>query len=190
MRDFPRPALSVAPADAVSAPALPSTHAASIKLLGGDEIIQFSIKPSLWMIPMVSARVAAVTLLLALAVAISSQSTWAPPQSLAVTALLLTAVARVLIASLQWASRLFVLTNRRVLRFSGIVDVKVAECALARIARTDLLLTIPQRLARVGSIRMTPSDDRLTVVTWEHVGRPAHVYQLLIRAIRNAQSGE
>jgi len=176
--------------DAPPAPVTKKVAQAQLELLGGDEIIQLSIKPSLWYIPLVSLNVVVPMLLLAAAVAFGMRFGWNLIGTIVFQAALCIAAARVAIAALQWASRLYILTNRRVMRFRGVLNVEVADCPLARIREASLDVAWYQRLPRLGTIHITPAKDAAPMFTWDHLARPSTVYQTLIRAIRRAQSHE
>lgn len=164
----------------------------SAALLDGGEIVEFSIKPSLWFVLFASAKVLAVLGIVALAVGLIVASS--PGLSLrgayAFSFVLLAAIVRILIGSLQWASRVYVLTNRRVMRVSGILDVSVTDCPLPRISTAHIRVTPGQALVGLGSIRMTPPDARLPTVNWEHVARPAMIHEKVVRAIQRSRSGD
>jgi hypothetical protein len=89
---------------------------------------------------------------------------------------------------LQWASRLYVLTNRRVLRFEGVLKVSVAECRLKQIGDVDVRPSWLGRGIRLGSIHMRPADEDARAIVWADVARPQEIHELLVRAIRKAQS--
>lgn len=156
--------------------------------LGGDEIVQLSIKPSLWFIPRVSFNALLLAAFVAVAVALAMRSGVTPVTALPFQVLTALAAARVGVATLQWASRLYVLTNRRVMRFKGVLSVNVAECPLARICAVDVQSQWGTRLVRIGTIRMQPADGGVAVITWDDIARPEETHELLVRAIRKAQS--
>lgn len=160
----------------------------AIELLDESEIVEFSIKPSLWYIVFVSARFLGAAALLAIAGALfrgeNADSLTTYLAALASIAALL----RVAIASLQWASRVYVLTNRRVMRCSGVLNVDVVDCKLADVARTHMQLGSVQRTLRLGTIQITPADQRQTPIAWEHVARAGDIYAKVVRAIKKAQS--
>jgi hypothetical protein len=164
--------------------------AAAVQLLDGGEIVEFSIKPSLWFVLLASGRVVVAALAMAAGVAIIALSGdgWTQRGAVFFAAILCVGLLRVLIGSLQWARRVYVLTNRRVMRVSGVLDVSVVDCPLAKISAAHVRMTISHRLLRLGTIRMTPADDRLPTVNWEHVARPALIHERLVRAIHRAQS--
>lgn len=162
-----------------------------IALLDSSEIIEMSIKPSLWFVPIVSARTILIAAGIGFVVVLAAWGTerFAATVAYAIAIAAAAAVVRVALASLQWASRVYILTNRRALRLSGVFSVEVRELPLARVAQAHVRLSPPQRVVRVGSIRMTPLDERLPRLTWDHVAHPAQVYEKLVRAIRRASSG-
>ncbi|MFQ5806954.1 MAG: PH domain-containing protein [Phycisphaerae bacterium] len=164
--------------------------AAKLELLDKDEIVELSIKPSLWFIAIVSARIVVLVGVLAAAVAIVMRDSGSLFAAYAVSLGVLAAVLRVVVASLQWASRVYILTNRRVMRFSGVLNVQIAECPLKRIGKTNLRLETVQRALRLGSICMTPAVENETVIVWDHVAKAGQVYEQVLRAIRKAQSGK
>ncbi len=169
---------------------LDQVRARPLAMLDGGEIIELSIKPSLWYLPISAGRFTVLCALLAIATGLVAPPAASAAGTLTIAGFLAAAVVRVGVAALQWASRLYVLTNRRVLRFRGILTVHVNECPLSRVAEAELHSSIPQRLLRLGSIRVQPLDKRLEAVSWEHIARPAQVHETLLRAIRRARSGE
>jgi uncharacterized membrane protein YdbT with pleckstrin-like domain len=170
--------------------AAPQAATAKIELLDGDEIIQVSLKPSLWFIPLVSFNVIVLVAFVAAALDLVWQTASTPHVATAIQVLAGLAALRVGIATLQWASRLYVLTNRRVMRFTGILNVHVTECRLARISAVDLHLRWYGRWLRLGSIHMRTEDTQRAVLAWDDVARPQELHELLVRAIRKAQSKE
>jgi membrane protein YdbS with pleckstrin-like domain len=164
---------------------------AAVKLeLEGDEIIQFSVKPSLWFIPLVSARWVLALALLGAALAIATRGNWGLQTTVALQVLASLAAIRIGVATLEWASRHYVLTNRRVMRFKGIFTAHVAACPLAKIGRVDLLVRGHERVLRLGTIRMESSLPDTPAILWEDVPHPAQIHEALLRAIRKSQSRE
>lgn len=169
--------------------AAPAT-AAKLELLDGDEIIQVSIKPSPWFIPLVSFSVIVPIAFVAAALAVIMPTASGSHVTIAFQVLAAVAALRIGIATLQWASRLYVLTNRRVMRFTGVVNVHVTECRLARISAVDLHLPWYARLLRLGSIQMRSEGQKALLLTWDDVARPHEIHELVVRAVRKSQSKE
>lgn len=176
-------------------PAAPATPVATPKTaakleLQGNEIIQFATRPSGWFIALVSGQWVLAMGLLAAALALAMRGGWTWEGQLAFQAIIGVAALRVGIATLQWASKLYVLTNRRVMRFRGVLKPELAQCPLAKIGKADLRADLIQRLLRLGSIDLTPTDANAAVLRWEHLAHAAAVHEMLLRAMRKAQSQE
>ena len=183
------PAGAVGQLDAPAAGALDERVVPQLEYLRDDEIVQISLKPSRWYILIVPLRDLLLLAVIGLVFWLLSAQASASVAPFAYALLGLVMLCRIAVASLQWASRLYILTNRRVMRFSGIVAVKVAECRLDRIAHTQLKLSSAQQLLRIGSVVMAADESQADAVNWQHIARPAQVYQTLIRAIRKSQNG-
>jgi hypothetical protein len=166
------------------------SKAAAKLALDGDEVIQFTIRPAWWFVPLVSLRALATCALLAAVAAIVTQGTWTYQLGLVYQALVAVAAIRVGVASLQWASQLYVLTNRRVLRFKGVVAVDVAECPLTKITGADLHIEWYQARLGIGSIAILPNSAKLANIAWLHIANAETIHERLIRAIRKAQHGD
>ncbi|MCZ6684060.1 MAG: PH domain-containing protein [Planctomycetota bacterium] len=161
-------------------------------LLDGDEVVHFAIKPSLWFIPIDSIRWLAAGLLLALAGNLS----WLADQAWYLyQAALWMSLIRLGWATLQWVSRLYVLTNRRVLRLRGVLNVELFECPLHKIQNTRLSLSLAERLTRVGTITLQTAGGSATAggtaggtASWRLISRPLEVHEKLRSAINRAQN--
>lgn len=176
---------------APAADAAPVAPASSARLaLDGDELVQFSVKPSLWFIGFVSARWLAVLTLLGAALAIAARGVWSGEAALVLQVLITTAAGRLAVGMLQWASRVYVLTNRRVMCFRGVLTVEVTECPLGRIGAVDRFASGVQRRLRLGTLRIAPADPQSRPILWEHVAHPDELYERLVRAIRRGQNGD
>jgi uncharacterized membrane protein YdbT with pleckstrin-like domain len=162
--------------------AVPMTEVVPPHLLDGGEIVLLAIKPSWWFVPMVSARWLGIAVMLIAA----SHVPWLSPlqQWYLLQAGLICGVARLAWATLQWVSRLYVLTNRRVMRLRGIVNVELFECYLHKVQNTELSMSLPERAVRVGTILIHTASSG---ATWRFIARPQEVHEKLSDAIHRAQ---
>lgn len=177
-----------APLSVASAEADVSVVAADI--LEGDEIIQLSIKPSLWFVPLVSANIVVPLLMIgAVAAAVGTSFEWNPIVVLACKMAIIGAVIRIAFASLQWASWLYLLTNRRVMTFRGVLNVQVTQSPLNRIAEAQLESAWYAGLLGLGAVRMLSRRESDVSLNWTYLAHPADVHELLNRAIRNSRRG-
>jgi hypothetical protein len=177
----------VAPA-AEAPPVTTAKAAAKLELLDGDEIIQLSIKPSLWLIPLVSLNLLAAIIAVTAGLAVAMRAGYVPETAAPFQILAGLAGLRLAVATLQWASRLYVLTNRRVMRFKGTLNVEVAECRLTKISQVDLHIPSYGWALRLGSIRLRSAEPPAASLDWDDVARPQHIHEILVRAIRKAQT--
>lgn len=162
----------------------------AVGVLDKSELIELSIKPSLWFIPIASARFVGPTAAVAAVIAAMNWNSPSTPSTAAVWLLTWACIFRIVLATLQWATRLYVLTNRRALRFSGFMAVQVSEVPLCRISHAQLKMPPHCRMVGVGTVRLTPNNDRFTAMNWDDVGRPVEVYETVVRAIRRSQHRE
>jgi hypothetical protein len=156
-------------------------------LLDGGEIVHFAIKPSPWFVLLTSARWLLIGILLALAAGtdvIPSPYRWYVYQ-----AAFWVPAARVAWAMLDWVSRLYVLTNRRVMRIRGVFNVDLFECSLDRIQNTAVSLPLAERVLRVGSITFqTAAAAGGGTASWRIVARPLEIHEQLRQAIQRAKN--
>ena len=156
------------------------------QLLDGDEIVILAIKPSLWFVLFMSAR-----WLIALGLVIAATAWLGTPPSLGkalmVKACLALAGARVGFALLQWVSRLYVLTNRRIMRLRGIFNVDLFECQLTKIQNTFLTMTWYERLTGLGSISFATAGTGGVEASWVSINNPLEVHERVRSAIHRAQ---
>ena len=158
-------------------------------LLIDDEQIVFAVKPSLWTIAFLCFRtvlIAVVVATLALFAGPFLQlERWDVP---IVQGCIVAVLARVVFAFLQWLSRTYVLTDKRVIRIRGVLTIDVFQCSLVRIQNTFLVLTLPQRLLGLGSIVFATAGTGSVEAIWQHIKNPLSIHQQLIRAINAAGS--
>ena len=158
------------------------------KLIDEGEIVILAIKPSLWFILFYSAKVIVVVVALLAALRHLPIQDWIEVYY----RLIYQAAAAVLIlqlamAFLQWLSRLYVLTNRRVIRVRGIFTIDIFETQLSRIQNTFMTLAIHERILGLGSIQFATAGTALIEATWQSVNHPLEVHELIRKAIRQGK---
>lgn len=157
------------------------------EILDGGEIIILAVKPSLWFVVLKSSRWLA-GMLLALLVAY-----WLPAGSLPIDEALVAqagvalAGARVGLALLQWVSQLYILTNRRIMRLTGIFNIDLFECQLTKIQSTFLTMAWYERLLGIGTISFATAAGGGISCYWTHVNEPLELHERVRSAIQRAQ---
>jgi uncharacterized membrane protein YdbT with pleckstrin-like domain len=166
---------------------IPAAELVPAHLLDGGEIVLFAIKPSLWMILFASVR-----WILVLSVVIAA-SRWlesvipGAERMIIIKASLALMLARVGFATMEWVSRLYVLTNRRVMRIRGIFNVNLFECALPRIQNTFLTLRWYERITRLGTISFATAGTGGIEASWVNVNNPIEIHEQLRAAINRSR---
>lgn len=155
-------------------------------VLRDGELVLLILKPSVWFIVVSSTRFSAIVLILMIASKIYD------PQLPSTAAIYIEAglfliAARLMWAVLQWTSRLYVLTDLRILRLSGVFNVNVFDCPLRRIARTRIIKSFRDRVLGIGSIEIIPMDEELPIGGWHLVARPERVHETIVATINRAK---
>jgi len=188
----PDPSKSLSAGQATPAPAV-STLVGVMpeRLLDEGEVVLLAIKPSLWFILFHSAKVIAV--IIAMLVLLPHL-----PRDVFVYVSLRTlyqigavlVVVQLTISFLRWLSRLYVLTNRRVIRIRGVLNVDVFDVPLIRIQNTFITLAVQERVLGLGSIQFATAGTGAVEANWMNINNPLEVHEIIRRAIRQVQRGQ
>jgi hypothetical protein len=175
---------------AAAADALPTRTSLAALLTGhilrDGEVVLLALKPSMWFIVFHSMRFAAVVLIITIGAKL-----WMPSRvylSFGYAGAFLLA-GRVMWAVLQWMGRLYVLTDLRIVRLSGVFNVEIFDCALRKVGTTRLTRTFREKLWRLGSIEIVPADDSCPPSVWQTVRRPVEVHAKVQATIERAKQG-
>ena len=175
---------------ATAADALPARPSLAALLTGhilrDGEVVLLALKPSMWFIVFNSMRFAAAVLIVTIAAKL-----WMPSRvylSFGYAGAFLLA-GRVMWAVLQWMGRLYVLTDLRIVRLSGVFNVEIFDCALRKVGGTRVTRTFREKLWRLGSIEIMPLDDSSPPSVWQTVKRPLEVHAKVQATIERAKQG-
>jgi hypothetical protein len=171
-----------APTEAIAATSLIPEH-----LLDGGEIIILAIKPSLWFVVFRSFRWLAAMIGIIVLAGVIHHKIPELNTILFIQGALFLGAARIGFALLQWVSRLYVLTNRRILRLTGILNVDLFECQLTKIQNTYLTLAWYERLTTLGSISFATAGTGGIEASWTNVNNPLEVHERVRSAIHRSQ---
>jgi hypothetical protein len=156
-------------------------------ILRDGEVVLLILKPSLWYIVFSSLRFLAVGLIAVIAAKLWLHNAHAVTSIVYLATFLV--AGRVMWAVLQWMGRLYVLTDLRVVRLSGVFNVEIYDCALRKVGQTRLTQTFREKLWRLGSIEIVPVDDSCPPSVWQTVRRPAEVHAKIQATIERAKQG-
>ena len=84
---------------------------------------------------------------------------------------------------LEWLSRVYVLTDARVLRVMGVLRVQVFEAPLKQIQHTDTVFSLRERFLGLGSIAFSTAGTGSIDAVWRMVAQPLDVHQRVVHAL-------
>jgi hypothetical protein len=177
--------------DAAAVPSV--TSVASLlerRVLRDGELILLILKPSRWYILLSSLLFAGCVAIIACALHLSFMSqTSQSPSRYFIDAGLFVVSCRIMWAILNWMGRIYVLTDQRILRISGVFSIEIFDCPLRKLARARVVRPFGERLLRLGTIEFYPSDETRTGAAWQTVNRPTEVLEHIEAAVRKAKQG-
>ncbi|MEM6258712.1 MAG: PH domain-containing protein [Planctomycetota bacterium] len=156
------------------------------QLLQPGEIIILLIKPSPLYILLVPLRFIAITLLCALL--LGQLKTRGISLGLDRHDLVIAALAviggRLFWQLLDWLGQVYVLTDQRIIRVMGVLNVQVFECPLQKVQQTDLILPLIQRVFWLGSIGFATAGTAVHEAYWLMVAKPLEVHAKIVETLR------
>ncbi len=155
-------------------------------LLQNGELVLLVLKPSIWYIALSSLWFAGGVLIVVLAAILLD---FPGNTSAYLEGALFVIAGRVMWAVLQWMGRLYILTDLRILRLSGVFKVDIFDCPLRRVARTRVIRSNRERLLRLGTIEIIPSDENVPFGQWQTIAKPLLVHDQVVAAINRARQG-
>ena len=170
-------------ADAIIAPKT-STPPMLASMLDDGETVLLVVRPSLWMVPLWSLEAFGVIAGLVFAFAWAAGFEWSPwTEQQAFGFGLVTIALRLLYQFLDWANRLYVLTDQRIVRRRGILQVDLFEARLDRIQQTNVLQLVRERAFGLGTVAFATAGTSTLDALWEAVADPFEVHSEVTRAI-------
>jgi hypothetical protein len=185
-----RPSLSLESSDSchATAPTAAVTPLGAMlarHILRDGEIILLALKPSFWFILLSSLRFIAVVSILALgAIAWEGRHN---REWFYIEAALFLLAGRIMWAVLQWMGHLYILTDMRVIRLSGVLKLEIFDCALRKIARTQVTASFKEKFCGAGSIEIVPEDQACPPGVWQTIRKPFEVNELIVSAMNKAK---
>ena len=158
------------------------------QLLQPGELIILLIKPSAWFIVLECLRTLTVIAILAAGALWVVRQGWGwgwveiAPRDIMLLAIGAAGV-RLFWQFLEWLSRVYVLTDRRVIRVRGVIRVHVFEAALKQIQHTELNFSLRERMFALGSITFSTAGTGLPEASWQMVNTPLEVHQTILRTL-------
>ena len=179
--------VGVAAAPAVAPPVV-STSVATLlarHVLRDGEIILLILKPSLWTILFSCIPAIAVALIVMIGAGLSSPN----HTHIGVEVGVMLVTVRAGWAVMSWAGKLYLLSDLRIIRISGVFSPQIHDIPLRKVARTRLVRSYHERLFRLGSVEIIPESDQYPWSVWQSVPKPDEVHETIRRTITRAKQG-
>ncbi len=177
-------AAAVAAADPPAATSLATLLTRHI--LRDGELVVLILKPSVWFVPLSCVKFIAAVLICMIAAKVFDEHLPYNPFVYVETGAFLIA-GRLMWAVQQWTARLYVLTDLRILRISGVFNVSIFDCPLRKVAQVRLVSNLRERLFTVGSIEITPQDETRPPGVWQTIPKPREILEQIEAALRRAK---
>ncbi len=190
MRVVPHPCALASEGAAAATPDVPTATSLAALLtrhiLRDGELVVLILKPSIWFVLLSSIKFIAAVLIFMIAAKVFDEHLPYNPFVYVETGLFLI-TGRLMWAVLQWTARLYVLTDLRILRISGVFNVTIFDCALRKIASVRLVSNVRERICGVGSIEIAPQDESCPAALWQTIAKPHEVHEQVHAMIRKAK---
>lgn len=171
---------AVEPAAATSIATLLTRH-----IVRDGEIILLMIKPSLWTIFFATLPAAGIAL-----IGMIGARLWAQHHvHIAVELGTMLIAGRAGWAILNWIGKLYLLTDMRIVRISGVFTPQIHDIPLRKVARTRVTASFRERLWQLGSIEIIPETDHWPWSAWQTIRKPNQVDEAIRRAVARAKQG-
>lgn len=175
--------------DAATMPIDHSVAALTKGLVQDDEVIILLLRPSLMYVVLSSLGglllIALVTFALAYMAKFMSGLPgigWSDRQAFAL-GLGLTGL-RVGWQFLEWLSRVYILTDHRIICRSGVLRVAVFETQLKNIQHTSIFANVRERIFGLGTIGFATAGSNTFEAFWVMIRKPYEVHKIVVDAIR------
>ena len=155
-------------------------------ILRDGELVMLILKPSIWFVLLSSVKFIAAVLIFMIAAKVFDEHLPYNPFVYVETGIFLLA-GRLMWAVQQWTGRLYVLTDMRILRISGVFNVNIFDCPLRKVVQVRLVSNLRERLCGVGSIEIISRDDSCPPGLWQTIAKPQEVLEQIEAAIRKAK---
>ncbi|MFO0828025.1 MAG: PH domain-containing protein [Phycisphaerales bacterium] len=154
-------------------------------LLQPGETVILMLKPSILFVPLASmSSLLGIAVLAFLAAWLSRRFMWVPwSDSQAIALGVFMGAVRLGWQFLEWASRMYVLTDRRVIRRKGVIRVSVFECRLEQLQQTAVFQSLRERLFFLGTVCFATAGAASFVALWEYVAHPLDVQRTVAEAV-------
>lgn len=157
-------------------------------VLQDGEVVLLAIKPSGWFVLLVSWPVLAMAALAAAITALAEGFFEGPDvRNLIVSVCIVVACLRLALACVQWFGRMYLLTNRRILRVRAVVRTDVVAWQLTKVHDVQLTAARVEQLLGIASLMLVAGDSDEPQAAWPYIPRPLEVHRIVTEALQRAR---
>ncbi|MEQ9455661.1 MAG: PH domain-containing protein [Phycisphaeraceae bacterium] len=154
------------------------------ELIQSGEIIILLLKPSPWFIPLSQLRHLTTLALITAGCWYANEAFGTPLRSRDIVLLGIAAIGLTLFwAFFEWLSRIYIITDRRVITLSGVLRIVVFQAPLERIQHTTLVFSIRERLFGLGSLLFATAGTGFDETLWHMIPNPLEVHRQVLNIL-------
>lgn len=142
-------------------------------LLYDGEVVLLKIKPHIaWVVLGALGHLVALVTLAAIAWWLASRALVPLETRVVAAASACVIAARLLWQALDWVNRSYILTDRRVISYAGVLRRHAFTAPLRTIQHTEVYRTIPERILGLGSVGFATAGTGATETWWLTIAKP------------------
>lgn len=165
-----------------------SVSALARDLVDQDEVIILLLRPSLWYVPLASLGSLVLIALVTFVMAYMSRLPWGGWINWNDTQVFALGVGlcalRLGWQMMEWMSRAYVLTDRRVIARAGVLRTVVFQAPLKNIQHTAVFSSLRERLLSLGTIGFATAGSDTFDCLWVMIRQPHQTHKTVVEAIR------
>ncbi len=156
------------------------------QVLQDGETVILALRPSPWFILIDGSWVYFASIFAALLLAWLAHQPWSPvilPESQIFPLLATVLSIRIVWKFLDWANRVYVLTDQRIMRRRGVIQYSLIEAPLDRIQHSAIFTRVVERVLGLGTIGFATAGSGRFEVIWEMIANPIEIHRKVNDAI-------
>ncbi len=156
------------------------------QVLQDGETVILALRPSPWFILVDGSWVYFASIFVALLLAWLAHQPWSPvilPESQIFPLLATVLSIRIVWKFLDWANRVYVLTDQRIMRRRGVIQYSLIEAPLDRIQHSAIFTRVVERVLGMGTIGFATAGSGRFEVIWEMIANPLEIHRRVNDAI-------
>lgn len=84
----------------------------------------------------------------------------------------------------EWLSRIYVLTDQRIIRIKGVLRTTIFQASLDEVSPPRLMRSLLERLTGIGTIGLAHQDSRYFEAYWQMIATPEDVHEIIRETMR------